>query len=125
MIYFASRTGNVRSIIGRLALPNIEIQVNTVAQEPFLLLTYTDGLGEVPRLVSEFMERNNKLCKGIIVSGNSNFGHHLFCGAGDKLSELYSIPVVCKIEMRSSQKDKEIQDYYRRVIVSENLSTNE
>lgn len=122
MIYFASRTGNVRSIVGRLSLPNEEIQTHTVAQEPFLLFTYTDGLGEVPNLVSEFMKGNSALCKGIIASGNSNYGHRVFCGAADKLNEQYNIPIVAKIEMRSSQRDEEIQKYYERVIRSENLS---
>ena len=106
----------MRSIVGRLSLPHREIQQYTVAQEPFLLFTYTDGLGEVPHLVSEFMERNSKHCKGIIVSGNSNFGHRVFCGAADKLNEQYNIPIVCKIEMRSSQRDADIQKYYERVI---------
>lgn len=122
MIYFASRTENVRSIVGRLSLPHREIQQHTVAQEPFLLFTYTDGLGEVPHLVSEFMERNSHLCKGIIASGNSNFGHRVFCGAADKLNEQYNIPIVCKIEMRSAKRDEEIQKYYERVIRIENLS---
>ena len=117
MIYFASRTGNVRSIVDRLSLPYTEIQSHTVAQEPFLLFTYTDGLGEVPSLVNEFMERNSNLCKGIIASGNRNYGHRVFCGAADKLKEQYNIPIVQKIEMRGFPKDNEqIQQYYERVI---------
>lgn len=123
MIYFASRTGNVRSIVGRLSLPHREIQQHSVAQEPFLLFTYTDGLGEVPHLVSEFMERNSELCKGIIVSGNRNYGHALYAKAGDKLNEQYSIPIVCKMDLRGKETDDEqIQKYYERVIQIENLS---
>ena len=123
MIYYASRTGNVRSIIDRLALPNKEIQVGVHVAEPFLLFTYTDGLGQVPAVVESFMEQHHKWCKGIIVSGNSNFGPHIFCSAGDKLNQLYNIPIVRKIDLRGSQKDRDvIQQYYKQVILGENIS---
>jgi len=123
MIYYASRTGNVRSIIDRLALPNQEIQVGVHVAEPFLLFTYTDGLGQVPAVVASFMEQHHKWCKGIIVSGNKNFGHDLFGLAGDKLSQLYNIPIVRKIDLRGSLKDRDvIQQYYKQVIHVEKLS---
>ena len=52
-------------------------------EEPFLLLTYTDGLGEVPPIVQRFMDKNGEYCRGVAVSGNRNFGHHNFGRAGD------------------------------------------
>ena len=123
MIYFASRTGNVRHIISRLALPSAEIKPQTTTQEPFLLFTYTDGLGEVPRVVAQFMEQSYALCKGIIVSGNSNFGHHVFCGAGDVLAKQYGIPIVRKIELRGfASDDQAIKEYYEKVINVEKIS---
>lgn len=126
MIYFKSRTGNVRSIIDRLALPNTEINVGVHVAEPFLLFTYTDGLGHVPEIVAAFMEQHHQWCKGIIVSGNSNFGKNVFCGAGDTLSNQYNVPIVQKIELRGFRKDDEcIKKYYQQVILGENLSQNE
>lgn len=123
MIYFASRTGNVRTIVNRLALPNTEIQVGAHVSEPFLLFTYTDGIGNVPELVKAFMSQNHKHCKGIIGSGNSNFGINNFCGAADKLSRHYGIPIVRKIEMRGfSGDDEAIKIYYEQVINSEKIS---
>ena len=47
-------------------------------EEPFLLLTYTDGLGDVPPIVQRFMDKNGKYCRGVAVSGNRNFGHYNF-----------------------------------------------
>ena len=75
--------------------------------EPFLLCTYTDGLGEVPETVAAFMKRNHTYCKGIIVSGNSNFGHHVFGLAGDQLAQQYRIPLVCKVDLRGFAHDYE------------------
>lgn len=113
MIAFASRTGNVRHIVSKLQLPSIEITQNLIVNEPFLVFTYTDGLGDVPQLVSNFMEKNFKNCRGIIASGNSNFGHHVFCHSANKLSEKYQIPIVRKIELRGFQKDYDaIVEYY-------------
>ena len=107
MIAFASRTGNVSYIVSKLNLPNIEITDGLIMSEPFLLCTYTDGLGEVPAVVATFMKHNHTYCKGIVVSGNSNFGHHVFGQAGDLLSKQYRIPLVCKLDLRGYANDYE------------------
>lgn len=120
MIAFASRTGNVRYIINKIGLPHTEITKELKLHEPFLLFTYTDGLGSVPQVVDEFMQKNHKHCKGVIASGNSNFGHDVFCQSADKLSKQYRIPIVRKIELRGFAKDYEaIIDYYNKMIQSE------
>lgn len=117
MIVFASRTGNVRSIVSKIGLPAIEIEVNLSVQEPFLLVTYTDGLGEVPQVVDDFMAQHATLCKGIAASGNQNFGHALFAGAGDKLAKQYGIPLVCKMDLRGKSSDLEIiQTFYKEQV---------
>lgn len=104
MIAFASRTGNVRYICGQINLPNIEIKEGVKIATPFMLLTYTDGLGMVPHLVEQFMQLNHERCLGIVVSGNRNFGAN-FGAAGDKLAARYGIPLVCKMDMRGQQQD--------------------
>lgn len=112
MIAFASRTGNVRYVISKLGLPAFDIDDLQAISEPFLLFTYTDGLGEVPAKVRSFMERNGDFCRGVVVSGNSNFGH-TFGKAGEVISEQWSIPLVRKLEMRGFGEDYEaIRRYY-------------
>ena len=45
-VVFASRTGNVQSIVDRLSVDALEISSGDEAvSEPFLLITYTDGYG--------------------------------------------------------------------------------
>ena len=107
MIAFASRTGTVSYIVSKLNLPNIEIKDGLIMSEPFLLCTYTDGLGDVPAVVAAFMKQNHTYCKGIVVSGNSNFGHHVFGLAGDQLAQQYRIPLVCKLDLRGFAHDYE------------------
>jgi len=115
MIAFASRTGNIRYIVSRLRLPAFEIDPSRTIAEPYLLFTYTDGLGEVPEPVKRFMERNGAYCRGVIVSGNSNFGQRAFGGAGEKIARQWGIPLVRKIDMRGFPDDYEaIRNYYEQ-----------
>lgn len=113
VIVYASRTGNVRSVIAKLELPAITIDQAPAISEPFILFTYTDGLGSVPRAVEDFMQQHHTLCKGIIVSGNRNFGHAMFGRAGDLLAGYYNIPLIAKLDLRGTLADYEtIQQFY-------------
>lgn len=113
MIVYASRTGNVRYAVSRLQLPAVEMKEDLALGSPFLLFTYTDGLGAVPRKVERFLERYAEICRGVIASGNSNFGHRVFAAAGDKIARQWRIPLVRKIDMRGFPEDYEaIKRYY-------------
>lgn len=113
MIAFASRTGNVRHICARINLPNIEIKEELEVTQPFVLMTYTDGLGAVPKIVEQFMQRNHVHCLGVIVSGNRNFGER-YGLAGDTLAEQYDIPLICKMDLRGQQRDYEYIETFLR-----------
>lgn len=118
MIVYASRTGNVRYIVSKLEGNLIEISDELILNEPYLLFTYTDGLGEIPANVTRFLEQNARFCKGVVVSGNSNFGHTLFGGAGDKIANTYQIPLVRKLDLRGYKADYEaIQKFYETRVI--------
>ena len=120
MIAFASRTGNVRYIVSKLQLPSVEITSELIIHQPFIIFTYTDALGDVPYVVQRFMENNHNYCRGIIASGNSNFGHHVFCQSANKLSDTYKIPIIRKIELRGFQHDYDaIRDFYSKQFEAE------
>ena len=55
-IVYASRTGNVESLINKLNLTAVKIegQGETVSED-FILMTYTDGFGDVPSEVEDFL----------------------------------------------------------------------
>jgi len=107
VIAYASRTGNVRHIVRQLGLPAVEVDGGTRLSGPFLLITYTDGLGEVPEAVLRFMEQSGARCVGVVASGNRNFGPNLFGRAGDILAERWGIPLVRKIDLRGFPRDYE------------------
>lgn len=106
MIAYLSRTGNVKHIVYQLNLPSIEITDGLLIQEPFVVCTYTDGLGDVPVKVEQFMERNYTNCIGVIASGNRNFGLK-FAFAADVLATRYNIPIIAKLDLRGQSSDFE------------------
>lgn len=116
MIIYSSRTGNNKYIVNQLQLPSSELTSSTVVSEEFMLLTYTDGLGTIPKVVSDFMINNHSLCKGVIASGNMNFGVNLFCASADKINELYGIPIIRKLDLRGNKQDYEsIINQYNKI----------
>jgi protein involved in ribonucleotide reduction len=121
MIIYASRTGNVRYIINQLNLPSSEIVEDLVIQLPYFLITYTDGLGDVPERVEKFlMNKKNQLnLKGIIVSGNVNFGD-MFCRPAEIISKRFNVPIIRKIDLRGTRQDlDEIRKQYKIYIEGE------
>ncbi|MFC7686065.1 class Ib ribonucleoside-diphosphate reductase assembly flavoprotein NrdI [Ureibacillus sp. GCM10028918] len=118
MIAYASRTGNVRYVVSKIQGEAIEIEEGLQLDKPFLLITYTDGLGDIPVRVAHFLEQNGTLCKGVVVSGNSNFGHHVFGGAGEKIASRYQVPLVRKLDLRGYRGDYEvIQQFYEERVI--------
>lgn len=122
MIIFASRTGNVRWITDKVSVTSgincVDMKdVYGEISQPFLLMTYTDALGEAPGEVLQFLEQNHTYCKGAIASGNNNFGHRLFCRSIDIIEQRFGIPALHRIDLRGQDADIEriVQLYRERV----------
>ncbi|PLR99493.1 class Ib ribonucleoside-diphosphate reductase assembly flavoprotein NrdI [Bacillus sp. T33-2] len=121
MIVYTSRTGNVRSIIQELSLPSSEIVKGLVLYQPYFLFTYTDGLGEIPKQVDEFLlfQENQQHIVGVIVTGNINFGEY-FCKPAESISKKFNIPIIRKIDLRGTKEDiQAIKDQYKKYIEGE------
>ncbi len=121
MIVWKSRTGNVKSIIEKINdIPTLEIEDNLKVNKPFVLITYTDGLGEAPVEVMEFLQENFFFLKGVIASGNSNFKHfgeHSYAGAADVVSKKYGVPILHKVDLRGYESDiQKIQQEYQKAM---------
>lgn len=107
---YASRTGNVESIISQLGLDATFIQSGDEKMDgEFILFTYTDGFGDIPMEVESFLLNNGSYLKGVIVSGDRNYGD-AYCQAGDKIAEEYGVDCYYKVENAGEAKDiEEIQ----------------
>jgi len=115
-LVYASRTGNVKRFIGKVHFPSDVITDELTVDEPFVLLTYTDKFGQVPELVTEFLERSplhKENLQGVAASGNRNWGNEYFARSADIISEQYNVPVLHKFELAGFKKD--VETFTKRV----------
>lgn len=57
LIVYDSITGNVKRFISKLQLPAVQIQNQMTIDEPYVLVTYTTGFGQIPDKVSSFYKK--------------------------------------------------------------------
>lgn len=102
---FASRTGNVQSLIDKLGVEAEQIVDGSEKVDgDYVLFTYTDGAGDVPYEVEEFLKGNADHLKGVVASGNKAHGDN-FAKAGDKIAEEYGVKLLYKVEDDGSDAD--------------------
>ncbi|WP_339273791.1 class Ib ribonucleoside-diphosphate reductase assembly flavoprotein NrdI [Paenibacillus sp. FSL W8-0426] len=104
LVVYASRTGNVGLFARRLPYRIVKLTEGLRVTEPFVLVTYTDKIGEVPRKVRQFIVSNNEYMRGVAASGNRNFGTS-YAAAADQISKEYGVPIVCKFELAGTPTD--------------------
>lgn len=106
-IAFASRTGNVESIVNALGISNEALHISTGNEsidESFVVFTYTDGYGDIPYEVKSFLNNNSQHLKGVLASGDTSYGE-AFCQAGDKIAAIYNVPCLYRVENSGSNED--------------------
>lgn len=106
LIAYDSKTGNVKRFISKLKLPAVQIEEQMTIDEPYVLVTYTTGFGQIPAKVSSFLEHNHAGLRGIAASGNKNWGE-LFAHSADLIAERYNVPVIGKFELSGTFGDVE------------------
>ena len=85
-VVYASRTGNVQRFVMKLGrnVDSRRIYDGTEAvNEDYLLITFTDGKGMIPKAVETFIRGNLSHFKAAAVSGNQLRFPDSFCGAVD------------------------------------------
>ncbi len=105
-VVYASRTGNVQSLVQSLNVDeSLHIESGTESIEgDYILFTYTDGWGDVPYEVEVFLSIHSDHLKGVIVSGDLSYAE-AYCVAGDVIAEQYSVPCLYKVENAGTPDD--------------------
>lgn len=106
LIAYDSKTGNVKRFVTKLKLPAVQIDESMTLDEPFILVTYTTGFGQVPERVRSFLQHNSGRMVGVAASGNRNWGER-YGKSADIISEQYNVPVVSKFELSGTSGDAE------------------
>lgn len=104
LIVYASRTGNVGLFARRLPYPTLKLTEDLRVTEPFIIVTYTDKIGEVPAKTRKFLAHSNEYLRGVAASGNRNFGP-AYALAADQIANQYGVPIVCKFELAGTPTD--------------------
>jgi protein involved in ribonucleotide reduction len=115
LVYFSGVANNTHRFVQKLNLPAHRIPLRTSepaleATEPYVLLTPTYGGGNdggaVPKQVIRFLNNlnNRALLRGVIASGNTNFGSH-YCLAGIIIANKCKVPLLYKFEILGSDDD--------------------
>lgn len=116
IVVYDSLTGNVERFVSKLGFPSIKITKGLKIEEPFVLITYTIGFGQVPSTVMDFLYENGDYLKAVAGSGNMNWGNY-FCGAADVISQKFNIPVIHKFELSGTNKDVEkVQQEVKNIV---------
>jgi len=74
--------------------------------EPFIFITYTTGIGEVPQLAQDFCALNQTYLVAVAASGNINWGNN-YGIAADILAKQFNVPILMKFELSGRQNDIE------------------
>ncbi|GIN24328.1 protein NrdI [Bacillus licheniformis] len=84
-----------------------KVSTEEYLDEPFVLITYTTGFGEVPKTTEMFLEKNAHLLLGVAASGNRVWGDN-FAKSAEKISKQYQVPILGKFELSGTAKDVEL-----------------
>lgn len=115
LVYYSSASGNTERFMERLGLDAWRIPISPEApmpepQSPFVLVcpSYADGQGRgaVARQVIHFLNdaRRRSLLRGVIASGNRNFGKWFAC-AGPLIAAKCQVPVLYRFELAGTEAD--------------------
>lgn len=110
--YFSLTGNNVKFLkktnIDHSELVCIKPDLNLKMEEDFILLTSTIGIGEIPEIVIDFLnyEDNHKHLKGVVGSGNKNWGIR-YCLAAKNIAKMYNVENIFNFELAGNQHDVE------------------
>lgn len=104
LIVYDSLTGNTKKFVSKLNHRSVQITKDLVVDEPYILVTYTIGLGEIPPSTKEFLNRNSLFLLGVAGSGNRNWGL-TYCKAVTTISKQYNVPIIRTFELSGTAED--------------------
>lgn len=104
-----SLTGLSMKFAERLGHPVYRIGVDEIPfdQGKYFLITRSFNFGEIPISTIEVLRKHYQNCIGVAVSGNRNWGTN-YGAAGDKIEQIYKIPLVKKFEGSGFPMDVEV-----------------
>jgi protein involved in ribonucleotide reduction len=116
LVYFSNYSENTKRFVEKLNGRSVRIPVRPsdagdfVVDAEYILVVPTYGGGNespaIPKSVKVFLNNphNRNLLRGIIGTGNTNFGEH-YCKAADMISAKTGVPVIARVELLGTPED--------------------
>ena len=115
LVYFSSKSQNTHRFVQKLGFESARIPYSSKqdlpkVREPYVLVlpTYADneGRGAVPKPVIRFLNdpENRSYIRGVIASGNRNFGEY-YAYAGKVIASRCKVPFLYRYELMGTQED--------------------
>ncbi|MDT0700326.1 class Ib ribonucleoside-diphosphate reductase assembly flavoprotein NrdI [Staphylococcus chromogenes] len=82
----------------------VKINRDSLINKPYILVTPTYNIGEIPEEVDIFLNNNHANMIAVMSSGNRNWGEN-FAIAGEKIADRYKVDLIGKFEMYGTQND--------------------
>ena len=118
LVYFSNYSGNTHRFVEKVTNAGIRIPIRNgddgvlLMDTEYVLVVPTYGGGSeghaIPRQVRSFLNNavNRSLLRGVIGTGNTNFGEH-YCKAADMISAKTGVPVIARVEIFGTPDDVE------------------
>lgn len=117
IIVYDSLTGKNKLFADKIhtSIKKIDIKEVKEIEEEVLLLTRSINYGDVPKTTLDFLNKYRDKVKAVAVSGNKNWGKHLYGLAGERIEYDYDIPLILKYELSGTDEEvRFIEEYINR-----------
>lgn len=116
IVYFSNYSENTKRFVEKLTDAGIRIPTkpsdarNFVVANEYVLVLPTYGGGNespaIPKSVRVFLNdpSNRDLLRGVIGTGNTNFGEH-YCKAADMVCNKTGVPLIARVEIMGTIED--------------------
>lgn len=119
LVYFSNYSENTKRFVEKLTDAGIRIPLrpsdarNFSVDAEYVLVLPTYGGGSespaIPKSVKVFLNNpaNRDLLRGVIGTGNTNFGEH-YCKAADMICDKTGVPLIARVEIMGTPEDVEL-----------------
>lgn len=105
IVIYNSKTGKTKEFAIKVSPYATSTQNYVENDKDILLITYTTGVGQVPKEVKEFIEKYGSKIKAVVATGNKEKHPDTFAFAGDKISKQLNIPLLLKVQLNGTNDD--------------------
>lgn len=134
IVYFSNVSENTKRFVEKLGLNSRRIPIRwddkspLVVDRDFILVIPSYGGGAegrtVPKSVVNFLniEQNRNLLRGIVGTGNTNFGAH-YCKAAEIVATKTGVPLLYRVEITGTPDDVEQVKERAELLWKANIAT--